>query len=523
MTDVRMPDGAIVRFPDTMPADQIGALIRQKFPQMTKAREQPNVLQDMGQQALAGIPRGAADVAGLPADLINLGTRGVVAGLNKITGQNKEAQVPDWIKNLGSQGIRNWASEKTGITLPEPKTWQGAIAGKATEFGTGAILAGPGAIARSALKEGAGAAVRQAARTGLQTGVVPGVVSEGLGQLTEASGEPQWLADLMRMGGGLAGAGIAGLKPKMFAPTLKNLDDHATQLYKQAKDMGVVVTNGSGRRMAQAVQDAFAKSGSSVGESLNPGSAAALKEIRASIGSGQSLTLDELERLRRVINNAGAKITEPVDVKIAADMRHAFDDYLGTISLKDVSAISGNPAIAVGILKEARRNWTLKSKGDALQNLMDRAELSPSWRAGDKANAITAEFRAFSKNKNEMRFFTPFERRAIKNAVLANRPEAIFRWLQRFSGVSNPRTAGFGAGVGGGLGFLAGGPAGAVVGSAIAPVFGEVGRLTGNAIAMRDANIASAIVKGGRVQRPPGLFPIGGIYAESLYNNQGQR
>lgn len=68
MTDVRMPNGDVVRFPDDMPADQIKDLIAKKFPDVVNAPEaETPALQEAAMQPEAGpveaVARGAAQGA----------------------------------------------------------------------------------------------------------------------------------------------------------------------------------------------------------------------------------------------------------------------------------------------------------------------------------------------------------------------------------------------------------------------------------------------------------------------------
>lgn len=71
MTDVRMPDGTVVRFPDSMPRDQIKALIQTKYPDTAAPQAAP-----------------ASDVTALPAEA-GAGTMLSTAGSNLIPSAKK--------------------------------------------------------------------------------------------------------------------------------------------------------------------------------------------------------------------------------------------------------------------------------------------------------------------------------------------------------------------------------------------------------------------------------------------------
>lgn len=496
-----MPDGKVVRFPNEMPREQIKAIILRKYPhvasgsplqRVTGAGAEPQVdtAYDVAASALAGVPRGVGDVAGLPADLFSLTVRGLDAGKNLITGRNDQTPLPDWLPT--SEAIKNTASKVTGISLYEPKTWQGKIAGKVGEFATGAAALGPtheiGAMGLNALKYG----------------VVPGILSEGGGQLSEAMGEPQGVSDAVRVVGAIGGGGLAKLKPTLRAPTNEALGDTAKALYQASKNEGIAIAPNAMVRLANDVEKALAAGGGTgvAAGKINPMTTAALEEVQNVATSGKAVTLEDLERLRRVVKNAG-KAVEGSDPALSASMRQAMDEFLANLQPSDL-AVPGAPQKAVSLLNAARLNWTRMSKGETLDEVMRNAELSPAWRNGDRSSAITAAFRTLAKNPREMRYFSPTERKAIEAAVKSNRGEAVLRWLARFSPVSHPWSAAFGSGVAG----YGGGP----LAAAAVPVGAEAARAAANAMAMRDANIAGSLVRGGTVDRGPSMIPMGLFY-----------
>lgn len=129
-------------------------------PQQTS---EPSVVGDVLKSAGSGLARGAADLVGLPGTISDAFNN----GMSYITGLPQLPQSP-----LSGNTLRGAASAVTGgATDYQPQTTAGEYASTAGEFVPGAMAFGGGTL---------GSAVRY--------GVVPGLASEGAGQLTEGTG-----------------------------------------------------------------------------------------------------------------------------------------------------------------------------------------------------------------------------------------------------------------------------------------------------------------------------------------------
>jgi hypothetical protein len=101
-----------------------------------------NPLSDVGQTALASVPRAAADVAGFPAELGVMGAQGLIGAVNAVTGKNYQMPPVDaWMPT--SSNIKDWASEATGVNLYNPQTDVGKNLQPWLEAGAAGAIAGP--------------------------------------------------------------------------------------------------------------------------------------------------------------------------------------------------------------------------------------------------------------------------------------------------------------------------------------------------------------------------------------------
>jgi len=141
------PSGGSLAFDDLIPGSQA---------------EQPSMIADVLKSAGSGIARGTADLMGLPGTIGDAFNN----GMSYVTGMPRLPQNP-----VSGETLRNAASTVTGgATDYAPQTTAGEYAATAGEFVPGALAFGGGTIG-SALKYG----------------VVPGLASEGAGQMTKGT------------------------------------------------------------------------------------------------------------------------------------------------------------------------------------------------------------------------------------------------------------------------------------------------------------------------------------------------
>lgn len=152
-----------------------------------------------------GLVQGAFELATLPATLLHSALRAGDWVTHKLTGQprNTDYGLLDRVFDLQERGRTEIADE-----LHQPTTTAGEFAQTIGQFIPGALAVGPAAGIRGAI----GNVVRY--------GVIPGALSEGAGQIVEATNGPDWLnvaargvVGALAMGGAAvaanAGAGAA--------------------------------------------------------------------------------------------------------------------------------------------------------------------------------------------------------------------------------------------------------------------------------------------------------------------------
>jgi len=156
-------------------------------------------------------------------------------------------------------------------------------------------------------------------------------------------------------------------------------------------------------------------------ESVNPKVAGAFKELL----SDAPKDVAEITALRKIIG-AAAKSKDPAESMAAMRLLDEFDDY---ILNAPSSAVVGGDKSAVLAWKEARADYSKVKKSELIEDIVLRAEVSQ----GGKEATVAAGLSALAKNKNKMRFFSPDEQEAIRDAAKGGSLQVMLRTLAKFA------------------------------------------------------------------------------------------
>jgi len=141
--------------------------------------------------------------------------------------------------------------------------------------------------------------------------------------------------------------------------------------------------------------------------------------------------------------------------------------------------------------------WSQASKSDAIETLIDRAKISASNFSGSgMENALRTEFRALAKDPAKMRLFAPDEREAIRKVAMGGPVDNVMRFIGKFAPTSLVSGA-----LSSGTGVLFGGPIGAVA----LPAAGFAARQGATAMTKRNADMAAALMRGGKLSQTTGM------------------
>lgn len=395
----------------------------------------------------------------------------------------------------------------TMMGLPQPETlpeqmMTAAGGGAAGAMGT---LPGMARLAQTAVTPtGRAMAGQMAAAPGQQ--ILAGAAAPPVGEAVADVADSQTAGMLASLVAG--GAMGARRGEREIVPTAEAMKQAASAAYERANLSGVII---SPQSLQKTSKELF-KTVDDLGylPSAQPKIAAFLDEFNTQ--AQQPLSLDRVERLRRIASNA-ASSTDPSESKMGVALKSKLDDFVSGIKdedlvvsapnlqslLRQLSGEAVEPQTSVQSLKEARNLYSKGAKAQEIDELMERAANSATnYSQSGIENAIRIQFRQLANNKTRMRKFNEEEQTLIKDIVRGGSIENVLRYFGKLA-----PTGVVSGGVSSGAGYAVGGPAGAVA----VPAVGSVAReLAGARTQAKVDELISQILMGRPVQRGPATY-----------------
>lgn len=256
---------------------------------------------DVGASLVSGVGRGVAGLAGLPGTVQDLAN----SGLSWATGMPELPRSP-----LSSSKMQEGLSTVTGGASDyEAKTTPGEYAGTVGEFIPGALIPG-GNISNL-----------------LRFGVLPGLASEGAGQLTEGTG----IEPYARVAAALAAPMLPALASRAISPFSGAISPERQRAIAALQGEGVPLTAGQ-RTGSKGLQYMEAELGGGRAASMMDDQSRAFTEAATSRAGAQGLaTGDNLaansDRLGKGFEAISARNTLVPDRQMAQDMAGVLTEY----------------------------------------------------------------------------------------------------------------------------------------------------------------------------------------------------
>jgi hypothetical protein len=427
---------------------------------------------------IAGVPGMAAGALAVPA------AEALTQLYNIAAPQSMQIQTP-------MQAIGQIAK---GMGLPQPETVAEQMITAAGGGIGGAVGTIPGMarMAQTAVTPtGRAIAGQLAARPGQQ--VVAGAVGPATGEAVADIADSDVAGQIASIVA--SGAVGAGRGQREIIPTPEAMKQAAGAAYQRSEQAGAIVAPQS---LQRAAQDIF-KSVDNLGylPRSQPAVAAFLDEFGAQ--SQIPLTLERLERLRRVAGNVAAS-RDRAESKMGVAILNKLDDFVE--NLKDADLVAGagpSREVAIDALKEARGLYSRAAKGQEIETLLERAQNTASqYSQSGMENAIRVQFRQLANNQSRLRRFTKDEQELIKGVARGGPVDNVLRYFGKLS-----PTGVVSGGISSGAGYALGGP----VGAAAVPAMGAIAReMAGARMQGNVDELISQILMGRPVQREPATY-----------------
>lgn len=353
---------------------------------------------------MLGGPVGAA-VGGLAGGLAVPAADALTLAYNKLAGGNVR---------LPSQVISGMIPGPRAET-PTERVLQ-ASTGALTGTG-GSVIAGRGLATLPGVAPGVQAIGREASRAPIGQ-IVTAPVATAVGQtVTEATDNP-----LLGLAAGAGTSMAAGVRPtkREAVPSADELLARSKANYDILDKSGLQFDTQQFQQHMSALPAKLRKELGYV-PSVNPKIAGAFQELT----SNTPKDVAEITALRRIIGSAAGS-ADASERKIAMRLLDEFDDY---VLNAPPSAITGGDRSAIDAWKAARADYAKVKKAELIEDIVSRAEVSQ----GGKEATIAQGLSALAKNEKKMRFFSPQEQEAIREAAKGGTLQTMLRTIGKFT------------------------------------------------------------------------------------------
>ena len=141
--------------------------------------------------------------------------------------------------------------------------------------------------------------------------------------------------------------------------------------------------------------------------------------------SDRPKNVPEIQALRKIIGNA-ASSADASERRMGRILLDDFDNYI--LNAPSSAIVSGDKT-ALDAWKAARADYAKTKKSELIEDIIARAEVSQ----GGKEATVAQGLSALAKNDKKMRFFTPEEQDAIREAAKGGTLQSMLRTIGKFT------------------------------------------------------------------------------------------
>ena len=353
---------------------------------------------------MMGGPVGAA-VGGLAGGLAVPAADVLVQGYNKLAGGN--VRLPSQVISSLIPGPRAETSTERVIQAST-----GALGGTA-----GSVAAGRALAAAPNITQGLQAVGQEAARLPVSQMVTAPLATATGQSVTELTDNP-----LAGLAAGVATSAAAGVRPvkRGAVPTAEELLAQSKANYDILDKSSLQFNkNEFNQRMSLLPVHLEATEGYVSG--VYPKVDAALARLQAD----RPKNVAEVTALRKIIGNAAGS-ADAAERRMGHILLDDYDNYI--LNTPPSAIISGDKA-ALDAWKTARADYAKVKKSELIEDIAARAEVSQSGKEASIAQGLSA----LAKNQKKMRFFTPDEQEAIREAAKGGTLQNLTKIIGKFS------------------------------------------------------------------------------------------
>lgn len=369
MIEVELPDGSVAEFPDGTASETIKSALQKRFPTQEQGSPWADTAMDVGASLASGVGRGTVGLIGLPGTAADALNNASTWAANKLTGAFGAAPAEYQEESPVSSGsLQRGLSYLTGGASDyQPKTTAGEYAGTVGEFLPGAAIGGMGV----------GNLVR--------FGVLPGLASEGAGQLTE--GSP--MEPYARIAAALVAPAVPALASRAISPFSGAIPPERAAAIRTLQAEGVPLTAGQ-QTGSTGLRFAESELGGGRAAAVMDDQARAFTEAATSRAGMQGIATPDnvaanADRLGAGFDAISARNTLAADRTLAQDMAGVLTEYnrilpsaqkeiVNNMADDIVEVVRNNGGAIPGDIYQKTRSRLSRMAKNARQNDPDYAE-----------------------------------------------------------------------------------------------------------------------------------------------------
>lgn len=249
-------------------------------------------------------------------------------------------------------------------------------------------------------------------------GALGGAVGAGGAAILDGAGSgAKWLAGKISAGSDPSSVvsqiatAVRNEAPAMSQDEIKAASAAA---YKASEDAGVIVKPEAFQQFVDELPgklDGFRPR-------IAPKAADVISEFQSDAASGQPVTLEKLDELRRIASGA-SKTTDRNEVRLISAIKDHLDDFVD--NLHGGQLVAGDADTAVGALNNARSLWQANTK---LRNINDIVEIGDNL---NDPNWVKNQFRGIIRKPKVFNQYSPDEQAIIKQIARTGTAELVAR------------------------------------------------------------------------------------------------
>lgn len=443
-------------------------------------------------QALSGANEGVANFLSLPNNLIGaaeMGLRSIGPGIGNMLGGDFAMPTEPMLKLPDAGESYRKVADEFGAIKPETDDPAGRFARRVGEEVGANLIPALGTPAKVA-------ALLSSAGGGIGAATAEAVAPDNAG--AELLG--QTVGSFTPVG---AMNAVERSALRKVAPSVDDLKTQAGSLYDAAEARGVTFAQPSVKRVADDIAAQAISDG--LDPTLHPGATAALKRIQEAGATG--MTVKDAQTMRRVLAAAAKDPMNPDQARIAGRMVERFDAF--------IEGAAPELAQARGIYRQAK-------KGELIEHTIELARSKAGqYSQSGMENALRTEFRALERKiiKGQLKGLSEEEIAAIRKVAQGGPVENILRYVGKLA-PTGPVSLAVSSGVPFAVGSAFAGPAAGAAASAATMGTGYAALKGAEAMTMRNADVASALMRRGGQANVPLLAPDSAAVSQALLLGQ---